>query len=140
MSKEALVEAMNAQLSAEYQAVIQYLQYAAVVTGPNRPELANFFRSEINEEIVHAQYLADKIAALGGVPTTDAAPVKHASDARELLENVLEAEIQAINSYKNIIALAEEAGEIGIRVQMENFLMDETSHRDETMKILQGRW
>lgn len=140
MSKEALIAAMNAQLSAEYQAVIQYLQYASVVTGPHRPELANFFRSEIAGEIVHAQYLADKIAALGGEPTTEAAPVKHAKDAKELLENVLEAEIKAIEAYKNIIALAEEVGEIGIRVQMENFLMDETGHRDETTKILQGRW
>jgi bacterioferritin len=55
-----------------------------------------------------------------------------------LLQYVLEAEEKAIQAYANIIKLADEAGEIGIRVQMENFLQDETHHRDETKKILQG--
>jgi len=140
MSKEALIEAMNDQLSAEYQAMIQYLQYSAVVTGPYRPELVAFFQSEIPGEQAHAQYLADKIAALGGMPITTAKPVPTATDARELLQNVLEAEKEAIAAYTNLIRLADEAGEIGIRIQMENFVMDETTHRDETQKILQGRW
>jgi bacterioferritin len=120
--------------------MIMYLQYASVVTGPYRIELANFFKAEITGELVHAQYLADKISALGGTPTTTVKPVPHSTDARQMLNNVLEAETTAVITFDKLIRLAEEAGEIGIRVQMENFLMDENSHRDETMKILQGRW
>ena len=140
MSKEALIAAMNDQLSAEYQAIIQYLQYSAVVTGPHRPELVAFFRAEIPDEQMHAQYLADKIAALGGKPTTDAKPVPTADDTRKLLENVLEAETEAIAAYTKLIELADQAGEVGIRIQMENFVQDESTHRDETMKILRGAW
>ncbi|HZP81027.1 MAG TPA: ferritin-like domain-containing protein [Chthonomonadaceae bacterium] len=140
MSKEALIAAMNDQLSAEYQAIIQYIQYSAVVSGPHRPELVSFFRAEIPDEQGHAQYLADKISALGGEPTTTAKPIPHSTDARQLLEYVLEAETQAVAAYTNLIKLAEEAGEIGIRVQLENFVTDESTHRDETLKILQGRW
>jgi bacterioferritin len=140
MSQQALLEAMNEQLSAEYQAIIQYIQYSAVVTGPNRPELVNFFRAEIPDEQMHAQYLADKIAAMGGTPTTIAKPVPAAREPRELLENVLAAEEQAISAYTRLIDLADAAGETGIRIQMENFVTDENNHRDETRKILQGRW
>lgn len=137
---DALIAAMNDQLSAEYQAVIQYLQYSAVVSGPHRPELVTFFRAELPDEQGHAQYLADKISALGGTPTTDAKPVPHATDAREMLQNVLEAETQAVAAYAEMARLADAAGEIGIRTQVETFLQDESNHRDETRKILQGRW
>jgi bacterioferritin len=140
MSKQALIDAMNDQLSAEYQAIIQYLQYSAVVTGPYRPELVTFFQSEIPGEQVHAQYLADKISALGGTPTTTAKPVPMATETRELLQNVVEAEEEAVAAYTRLIQLADELGEIGIRIQMENFVQDESTHRDEIRKILQGRW
>ena len=138
MTREALLEAMNDQLSAECQAVIQYIQYSAVVTGPHRPESVTLFRAEIPDEQGHALYLADKIAALGGTPTTDAKPVPHANGDRELLKNVLEAETQAIAAYARLIDLADQAGEVGIRIQMENFVTDESTHRDETQKILSG--
>ncbi len=140
MSKQALVAAMNDQLSAEYQAVIQYLQYSAIVTGPHRPELVAFFRAEIPDEQGHAQYLADKISALGGIPTTVAKPVPPGSDPRELLQNVLDAETEAVAAYTRLIDLADAVGEIGIRIQMENFLQDESNHPDETQKILHGNW
>jgi bacterioferritin len=140
MSKETLIEAMNDQLAAEYQAIIQYMHYSAVVTGPHRPELVTFFRSEIPDEQGHAQYLADKIAALGGIPTTTPKPVAHETDARAMLQQILEAETQAMAAYGRLIQLADAAGETGIRIQMENFLQDESSHRDETQKILQGKW
>lgn len=136
MSKETLIAALNDQLSAEYQAIIQYIQYSAIVTGSHRPELVTFFRAEIPDEQMHAQYLADKIAALGGVPTTDAKAVPKGTHARQLLENVLQAETEAIAAYTHLIDLAEQAGEIGIRIQMENFVQDESTHRDETQKIL----
>jgi bacterioferritin len=140
MSKEALIEAMNEQLSAEYQAIIQYLQYSAIVTGPHRPELVTFFQQEIPDEQKHAQYLADKISSLGGTPTTVAKPVPPGTTPRELLENVLQAETEAVAAYTKLIDMAEKAGEIGIRIQMETFVGDESTHRDETLKILQGRW
>lgn len=138
MSKELLIEAMNDQLAAEYQAMIMYIHYASVVVGPYRPQLVGFFTAEIAGETLHSQYLADKISAMGGIPTTTPKPVPHTSDARAQLEFVKEAEQQAIDAYSNIIKLADANNEIGIRVQMENFLQEETHHRDETAKILQS--
>lgn len=140
MNNDALIAALNAQLSAEYQAVVQYTHYSAVVSGPYRPELVRFFQAEIPDEQGHAQYLANAVANLGGTPTTDVLSVPHATDPREMLQNVLDAENGAVAAYTQLVNLADEAGETGIRLQMENFIQDETGHRDETRRMLQGKW
>ena len=85
----ALVDALNDDLAHEYQAVIAYNTYAALVNGINRIELKGFFASEIPDELRHAQFLADKITALGGTPTTMPAEVATANEPRAMLEQAL---------------------------------------------------
>ena len=57
-----------------------------------------------------------------------------------MVEYVLEAENKAIAAYTHLTRLADEMGELGIRIQMENFAQEENIHRDEAKKILEGRW
>ena len=90
-----LITRLNEDLAGEFGAIIQYLTYAAKVTGPYRPQLAQFFLAEVADEQLHAQFLANKIVALGGEPTTVPRPVTPAKTNRELLEAVLEAERRA---------------------------------------------
>jgi bacterioferritin len=85
------------------------------------------------------QYLADKIAALGGVPTTVPEPVKPCTDNMEMLRAVLEAEQTAVESYKQRIQQADEFGDVGLRVQLENFVQDETTHKEEVEKLISMR-
>lgn len=139
MEKQTLIDALNSDLAREYQAIIQYIQYSAMVRGLDRPQLSQFLRGEIPDEQLHAQYLADKIAALGGIPTTDPAPVKHCTNTEEMLRAVLEAEQTAIQQYKERIRMADEFGDVGLRVQLENFVMDETNHAEEVEKLLSAR-
>ncbi len=56
--------------------------YAASVTGPYREQLATFFTGEIADELMHAQFLANKVATLEVVPTVQPLPVKQTTDAR----------------------------------------------------------
>jgi bacterioferritin len=131
-----LIDGLNQDLAGELGAIIQYITYAARVTGPFRPELSAFFLGEVPDEQGHAQFLANKIVALGGDPTTEARPVPAARSNREMLEAVLAAERQAIKDYTARLKQAEEAGEIGLRVQLENQIVDETQHAEETERIL----
>jgi bacterioferritin len=137
MMNPALVEALNQDLAAEYQAVIMYTTYSAQVKGPYRLDLVAFFQGEIADEQGHAQFLADKIVALGGTPTTKPAPVPAAGTAREMLERVLEAEKQAIANYTARADQAREAGQVGLAIELENMIVDETGHYEETLKLLQ---
>ncbi len=137
-SKEQLVELLNGDLSREYQAIITYIQYSASVTGPYRQELKNFFAAEIPDETRHAQYLADKIAALGGVPCVTPEAVPQETNVKKMLENIVEAERTARNNYSMRAKQADELGEVGLANRLEDMADDESGHLDETLKILSG--
>lgn len=136
MTKQEMIRLLNEDLAGELSAMTQYLTYAAKVTGPYRPQLAQFFLAEVTGEQAHAQFLANKIVALGGEPTTVARPVAPAKDNRAMLEAVLAAERRAIADYTLRARQAEEMGDKGLQVQLENIVSDETGHFEETERIL----
>ena len=134
--REDLIEGLNQDLAAEYQAVVMYRTYASLVSGPFRPELRAFFESEIPDELRHAAFLADKIVALGGTPTTHMPDVPVTFDNRQMLENALRAEEETIARYTTRVQQAESSGEIAIKVELENLIVDETNHRDDLRRML----
>jgi bacterioferritin len=136
MDKKALIDNLNKDLADELSAIIQYITYAAKTTGPYRPELSAFFLGEVPDEQGHAQFLANKIVAWGGEPTTIAGLVAPASNNREMLEAVLKAERRAVAGYTQRAKEAEEFGDKGLVVQLEDMIRDETSHAEETERML----
>lgn len=135
---KALIAGLNADLQGEFNAIISYLTYSAKVTGPYRPQLVSFLQTEIPDEQMHAQYLADKIVSLGGEPAVTPKPVPQSDDAREMLKFIYEAEAETVENYKVRRTQAEELGETALQVQLEDMINDETRHRDEVKKILDG--
>jgi bacterioferritin len=136
IDRKKMIALLNEDLSGELGAIIQYLTYAAKVTGPYRPELSKFFLAEVPEEQGHAQFLANKVVALGGEPTTVARPVPPARNNREMLEAVLEAERRARADYTQRAKQAEAFGDKGLQVQLETIIADESGHFEETERIL----
>ncbi len=105
---------------------------------PKSSENYAIFQEEIGDEQGHAQFLADKIVALGGEPTTQPVPVPLADDTRDMLEQACTAEKQAIANYAKRIRQAEAFGDIGLKVALENQVADETRHMEELERILAG--
>lgn len=136
MEKKDLIKKLNEDLAGEYSAIIQYTSYAAKATGPYRPQLVQFFLQEVADEQLHAQFLANKVVALGGEPTTTADPVKEAKTNRAMLEAILEAENNAKKNYTQRAKEAEEFGDKGLVVQLEDMVRDESTHSEETERIL----
>lgn len=136
MDKQSIIKLLNEDLSGELGAIIQYITYAAKATGPYRPQLSQFFLQEVADEQMHAQFLANKIVALGGEPTTKARPVPEAKTNREMLEEVLKAERKATADYSERAKQADEFGDKGLAVQLEDMVRDESGHSEETERIL----
>ena len=136
MDKQKLIAKLNEDLANELAAMIQYITYAAQVTGPYRPQLVDFLLQEVPDEQGHAQFLANKVVALGGVPTTTAAPVASGESNKELLEAVLEAERRAVAGYKERAEQADAFGDVGLKVQLEDMVRDETEHAEQVERIL----
>ena len=136
MDKQTLIDHLNEDLAGELSAIIQYTTYAAKATGPFRPQLAEFFLAEVVDEQGHAQFLANKIVALGGEPATTPRPVPAAASNREMLEAVLAAERQATEDYTRRAEEADAFGDKGLAVQLEDTVRDESGHSEETERIL----
>ncbi len=136
MDKETLIRKLNEDLAGELAAIIQYITYAAQVTGPYRPQLQQFFLSEVPDEETHARLLADKIVSLGGVPTTVPREVPTVQGNRAMVEAVLEAERRAVRDYTERAKEADEFGDKGLAVQLEDIVKDESHHAGETEMLL----
>lgn len=136
MDKNTLIAKLNEDLSSEFAAIIQYTTYAAKAYGPFRPQLSQFFLQEVADEQTHAQFLANKIVALGGEPTTEAAPVAAARTNKDMVAAVLEAERRAVAGYTERARQAEEFGDKGLVVNLEDMVRDESTHAEETERIL----
>lgn len=136
MDKETLIKHLNEDLAGELSAIIQYITYAAKASGPFRPQLSQFFLAEVQDEQMHAQYLANKIIALGGEPTTQPRPVPAAKNNKEMVQAVLEAESRAVKDYTQRAEEADAYGDKGLAVQLEDMVRDESEHKEETARIL----
>ncbi len=136
MDKQKLIDNLNEDLAGELSAIIQYITYAAKATGPYRPQLVQFFLEEVADEQMHAQYLANKIVALGGEPTTTPRAVPTAETNQEMLEAILAAEKQATKDYTTRAEEADAFGDKGLAVQLEDMVRDESGHSEETARIL----
>ena len=132
----AFVAELNKDLEWEFASAIQYVQHAAVITGPEYDSIAKELVVHSNEEMGHAVQLSTLIADLGGVPTIDVEQRKISENAATMLEQDLEGEELAISRYKERIAQAEELGEYGVRRVLEDILMDEEEHRRDLVSSL----
>jgi bacterioferritin len=136
--KKALIAGLNEDLANELGAAILYLYQTSTASGWDGEELREFLAPEVTGEMTHAIFLAEKIAALGGKPTTQPVQHKCPKDVKGMLKYDLKLEREAIEGYRNRCAQADEAGEIGLRLKLEEIIVDETGHAEQLERILRG--
>ncbi|MFQ5895016.1 MAG: bacterioferritin [Nitrospinota bacterium] len=136
MSKEKLIEGLNADLNTELTTVLRYILHHSMAKGLGGEELRELIEPDITEELGHAQYLADKIVALGGTPKLAPRMPALTSDVNEMMQEDLRAEVEAIRNYTERIRQAEEAGEVGLKVKLEEFAADETEHKEDLERLM----
>jgi len=136
VTREQLIAELNNDLAKEYQALIQYVQHAAVITGPQYDAISAELVVHSNEEHQHAISLSEQIDFLGGVPAVDVAEVHVSDDSKVMLEQDLDGELDAIRRYKTRIAQAESLQEYGLRRALEDILIIEEEHARDLQNAL----
>lgn len=134
---QILIDGLNEDLAHEYATAIQYTHNAASVSGLARLVLKPLFEDEVQDELGHAKLLAEKIVNLGGTPTVMPKAIKPFTNPREMLQDAIEGEEATIKRYKERIEQAKEVGDLGLQVDLEDMVADETRHKEEFMRILQ---
>ncbi len=114
VTRAQLVEALNDDLSREYQAIIAYVTYSQVIKGAPYMHIARELEVHAGEELAHALTIAKAIDYLGGTPSVVAKPVKESDDAKTMLRADLNNESETIRQYRRRILQCEALGEFAI--------------------------
>ena len=138
MARQELLEYLNQALSLELAGIIQYSQHSYLVTGIEREIYKEFFRESAEEANDHAQFLGDKIVALGGVPTVEPATIRQSTELKEMLKQDLELEREAMSAYMNAWNSCGEE-DMPTRFWLEGQVAEEQIHIDELEKLTSER-
>lgn len=132
-----LIDKLNEAIARELQVSIQYMWQHIRIGGPYAASIGDVFKKIAITEMKHAEAIAERVDYLGGVPTTQPAPITVGNDWQEMLQLDLKAEEEAIALYRDIIALARQEGDIVTAKLFEEILMDEEDHHNEFRTLLE---
>ncbi len=127
-AKGNLKELLNEAIAREIQVSIQYMWQHVQAMGMKGEAIKSTFKTFAITEMKHAEAIAERLVMLGGVPTTKPTPITVGKNADEMLKIDLKAEQDAIEMYKNIIAIAQAEGDYTTANLFIGILADEEGH------------
>lgn len=133
--KRELIDGLNDDLNLELEAVLRHVYHAAQAVGLLGHELREALQGEAGKELAHAAFLADKIASLGGEVKIEVKMPKKLKTAKEMLQASIAAEHAIIANYSTRVKQAEEAGERGLVIRLEEMIAEETDHAEELARL-----
>jgi bacterioferritin len=128
MDRKQLIDALNDDLSREYQAIISYVNYSQVLKGAAYMNIADELVVHSKEELDHALQLSNHIDYLGGMPAVTPKPVRTSEKAEEMLQFDLENERETIRQYRRRVKQADELNEFAIAESLRGILVQEQDH------------
>jgi len=137
ITKKKFIELLNKDLEKEFAAAIQYVQHAAVMTGPHYEGIIKELIIHSQEEMQHAVTLSEQIDYIGGVPTTKVDKTYTSKKSKTMLEQDIAGERDAIKRYTERIAQAEELKLYGLRRALEDILIVEEEHERDLQTALE---
>ena len=134
-AKERLIAGLNEDLSIELAGIVRGVFQASTAGGLLGHELRELLEKELPTELTHAQFLSDKIAILGGTPTTSVAAVEISSDVGKMIEDDIAMEWKIAKRLNERAAQAERYGDIGLKVRLEEMIAEGTDHANALQRL-----
>jgi bacterioferritin len=128
MTRKRLIDALNEDLSREYQAIIAYVNYSQVLKGAAYMNVAAELAIHAKEELAHALQIANHVDYLGGMPSVTPKAVKTSEKAEDMLKFDLENERETIRNYRRRVKQADELNEFAIAESLRGILVQEQDH------------
>ena len=141
--RDKVLELLNAALATELVCVLRYRHDYFVARGIDSRAAANEFLEHANEELQHADLIAERIVQLGGEPQMDPSSLAGRSHSEyrtgrtvhdAIRENLI-AERIAIDSYREIVKYIGDSDPTTRRL-MEEILATEEEHADDLADLL----
>jgi bacterioferritin len=134
-AKQKLITALNEDLALELGGIVRAICQASTAGGLLGHELRELLQKELGTELKHAQFLADKIAVLGGSPTTSVARLEVSSDVGKMIDDDIATEWQVVKPFQERARQAESFGDIGLKVRLEEMIAEGTDHANTLQRL-----
>jgi bacterioferritin len=140
MTSQQVTELLRKAYGDEMETVMNYLTNSIVLDGVRAEEIKESLQQDIQEELTHAELLGNRLKQVDERPPGSAEfearqqslqPPEDSTDVLSVIEGVLEAEEDAIETYRALIDAAEEANDPVTEDLAVQILADEEAHRTE---------
>ena len=136
--RDDIVSLLNGALATELICVLRYRRHHYTADGLASPAIAQEFMVHANEELAHADRIAQRIVQLGGEPNFNPeglmarghADYDESKELKDMIRANLVAERVAVESYRQMIAMLADKDSTTRRM-LEDILADEEKHADE---------
>ncbi|MEW6720798.1 MAG: ferritin-like domain-containing protein [Thermodesulfobacteriota bacterium] len=135
-SKE-LLDLLNQAIAREIQVSVQYMWQHVLWKGADGYAVKDVFKKFAITEMKHAEAFAERLAYLGGIPTTKPEPIFVGSTLKEMLDRDKKDEEGAIALYRKGIELAGKEGDETTKGLFRAILADEEEHHDVFSSLLE---
>jgi bacterioferritin len=128
---EKVLEQLNAALSSELTAIVQYMVQAEMCDNWGYKRLGGLTKARAIEEMKHAEGLIERIIFLDGTPEVKVGlKPQLGANVQQHLEIDLKDEIDAVHQYNKAIQVCVMAKDEGSRELFEDMIEDEERHVD----------
>ncbi|WP_276254286.1 ferritin-like domain-containing protein [Halomontanus rarus] len=140
MTSDKIKELLTKAYTDEHETVMNYMTNAIVLDGVHAEEVKASLDADVQEELEHARMLGNRLKQLDESPPgseafearqTSLQPPEDTTDVRSVIDGVLEAEEDAIETYRSLIEAAGEANDPVTEDVAVTILADEEAHRTE---------
>ena len=140
MTSEDVTNLLKTAYGDEIETVMNYLTNSVVLDGVRAEEIKESLEADIDEELNHARMLGQRLKQLDERPPASAEfemhqeslqPPADSTDVPTVIDGVLEAENDAIDTYRSLIHAARDADDPVTEDLAVTILTDEEAHRTE---------
>jgi bacterioferritin (cytochrome b1) len=135
MDVEAQIECLNKALALQHRSVLQYALVAGSVIGLEYQAHADKMRKHALSELEDATRLIEKIAALGGEPTTEVAEINFIADPAKAIDRLIEDESETLEALQAAIEpTGREAASEAVEHRLEHMIMRKQEQVDYLLR------
>ncbi|APW97899.1 rubrerythrin [Halobiforma lacisalsi AJ5] len=140
MTTDEITDLLTEAYLDELETVMNYLSNAIVLDGIHAEEVKASLEADIQEELDHARMIGERLKQLDESPPgsesfdaqqSNLQPPADTTDVQSVIDGVLEAEEDAIETYRSLAAAADDANDPVTEDVAVTLLADEEAHRTE---------
>lgn len=140
MSNDRVIELLKQAYNDEMETVINYQTLSIVLDGIHAEEIKASLQGDVQEELGHAEQIGQRLKQLDSQPPgseefaaqqSTLQPPADTTDVSSVIDGVLDAENDAIETYRELVDAATEANDPVTEDLAVTLLADEEAHRTE---------